>query len=994
MLCSKCGLGRDADNIEASILGREAAENFRSEDGLGAIRRMGKFASEDFRGSKTTEKSSKYANLLPVPDQEINIPSKELIKSPPTPSFLKERICPKHKKTRIYDHLDPTKFSCLEVDLDQNKLCFQPTTDVDITNKFSQLEIFVSSCNYYNEPDKCNICGDKLYREEEFYETYEIPYCHKHADEFLLVYETTQEEMYEDEFYLKLLDSLKPYDEGTYIEETSESCTCDPHSRNFSTQLNMLNKYISVCDHCGKEKENNTNETDPILKEEDEFSENTRSQMALYTLSKTILKFCKTIAPTPALKYLLDLNKFLFDPEQITILYTFLKNGMEERLYQELLSETFTQGIESMRRSIKAVDPNFEESPDFVNTDIKDADLNPVEQEDGLVNIWKLIYKSCLKENNKKAFMNISLKSFQEYYFNIWGPYGTGKSYQTRRLCKPNDVIVCASFALKLEYVIKLSKERGIDCPFKSEEPPNRKELSLWLKSHSGRDLPYIKTFQVAAMIPRGARYDTWWVDECYMQSMMYSFLYQMFNFLENPNTRSSVVMVGDHLQVNAPDFQKVSSTGKLITFNEFREFLKPDHIHLLNVTFRCGLDTVYYMIKNYGYPSNMRSCNPNKNTYQIHENYPWSNPTMRTPIKVKLSGGKFVTKRGNEIIGEHAMVMHQTDKDSFHFAQINTVAEYQGNEKHVCDLYLRRNYRKISSGHEVVALTRHIDTLHVVFEQKQNTFFFLKQRPTIEELTKLFISKEKIPQWDGFLNLRKDKMTEFTVRFRTEEATMPTSVTYYWCNKCSRNIDDYYFEDDLILCSIHEIICEEPREFIEGAAIDDNEESIGSYDKCLVPNCSKKCFNIKKELLCSDHNQVYKYRIGPDTDKFDSIDYVCRECGADDFKHKRECKYFKSAVQTQTTVKTARSSRNTKLQSEYPIKDWDLENFNTMKKQQPIPPKGYVTILTPCNLQFKHKDDIGDTFVGRNIFIKKHIDSNCGNRFCTEPSNYRIIQK
>jgi len=549
---------------------------------------------------------------------------------------------------------------------------------------------------------------------------------------------------------------------------------------------------------------------------------------------------------------------------------------LEPVIFSILLGLTYDQGIDSIKKSIEAVK----------NKDIDDdADINPTDQEDGLVSVWELIFKSGSSPSNVETLLAISLATFRDYFYTIWGPFGTGKSYNIRQFATNKDLIVCASFALKLEYTIKMCQEREIECPFSSENPPARKEVSQFLKMHSGKNLPFIKTFQVAAMIPPGVSYDTVWVDECYMQSMLYAFWYQMFNFLSSPNRKKSIVMVGDHLQVNAPDFQNVSKQGNLITFKQFREFLTKDHSYLLNVTFRCGLDTIFYMIKNYNYPKEMRSCNPNTNTFKIHDHYKWRSNQTKERITVKLSSGAKVTKKGTPIIGEHAMTYHQKDKDHFHFAQINTVAEYQGNEKHVADLYIRDKYKFISSGHEVVSLTRHIDTLHVVFEGKQNTFHFLNERPTAQQLAELFVDKSTVPKWKGFINLRKNKSVDFVIKMNIQKEYIRQEITYYWCKECNKETDDVYIEEEGICCNKCDQIVQDLKF--------KPEKEISPNLSCINPKCKNHDDDIEDDfqILCKDCKTIYYLKFMDAPDETES--FYCKTCQGYDFKHKIDCKFM-----------------------------------------------------------------------------------------------------
>lgn len=574
----------------------------------------------------------------------------------------------------------------------------------------------------------------------------------------------------------------------------------------------------------------------------------------------------------------------------------------KERTFNQLKEMAIEQGLENVALSLKAIGVDVNTSKEAIKIS-GESDMDPTEQETGLKFIWQQIYSSGSREVNVKNLQNLSLKTFQEYYYNIWGPWGTGKSFQTRRFAQPKDLIVCGTFALKLEYTIKLCELHEIDCPFTKESPPSRKLLSDFLKNHSGQDLPYIKTFQVAAMIPPGTSFDVIWVDECYMNEMIYSLWYTYFNYQSAKNKRSATVMIGDHLQVNAVDFQKVAPDNLgLITFKHFREFLKDNNIYTLLSTWRCGLDAVYYMVKYFGYPSSMTSVNKKFNTYEIHKKYDWMSKRNFTRVTCFIptteGNPRPKTLTTNAILGSHAMVMHQNDKNYFHFAQVNTVAEFQGNENFQEDLYLRKNYIHISTGHEVVALTRHIDKLNVVYQDEINTFQFLQNdKPNPNTLLNYYIDKKTIKPWTGFLDLRSPK-TEFTIfTSRTIHTTGQRKIEYMKCPTHGK-IDDYYFDDDQILCNECDMDCVPWKD-------DDNDNSDDENTiKCLNRTCANM-IPLEEDVchLCLD---IFKFNksLG---EHHESISYQCKSCGGQDFKHKRSCTYFNSSLDSSSSSKQSR---------------------------------------------------------------------------------------
>lgn len=517
--------------------------------------------------------------------------------------------------------------------------------------------------------------------------------------------------------------------------------------------------------------------------------------------------------------------------------------GDQTMIYRDLLKETINQGLNSItkdyeRETGQSTDPNI--------TPYDDIDMLAIEQESGLSEIWKVIINSG-KASKTQILKQLTLDVFQDAFYHIWGPFGTGKSYQIRRLCKPNDLIVCGTFALKLEYVIKLCAEKKIPCPFSSTNPPTRTELNEFLNGKklskksservnqlSGKILPYIKTYQVAGMFdpknPNTPNIDVTWVDECFMNTMVYPIWTYWFGYKKSQNPKAAVVMIGDPKQVNAPDFNNIlpSTMNTLITFKHFIEFLKPDHIHFLNVSFRCALDTIHHMIKQYNYPENLKAISNNTNSYRKRENFDWKDPRNKQTMSVK-QGDKLIKGKGIKGEGDHQLIFHQGDKKTFFWATSNTVAEFQGSERKKIDLYIRDEYKCISRGHEVVALTRHIDQCNVYYQNKCNTFNFLfnKNKPTTNDLIKYHINKTDIPIWKGFITLRDEKEhTMDLYGIEIERKTEPIikelrycryhgRTSHFFINEESDNINDERCNEYIIE---QERICSEPvfKHFIE----------------------------------------------------------------------------------------------------------------------------------------------------------------------------------
>ncbi len=339
------------------------------------------------------------------------------------------------------------------------------------------------------------------------------------------------------------------------------------------------------------------------------------------------------------------------------------------------------------------------------------------------------LYEAWEKILEETSNLSLDEDAFMEKLYYIHGPWGTGKSYQIRRFAKPQDLVVVATRQLLLEYLIKFARKKNLTCPFNNYTDPYDEAISRWANDHMGKTIPTIKTYEIATISEVSGIV---WVDECHLNSLGYS----LKLFMKNQQSIDAIIAVGDHLQIKAVDFNKVlTSTGstQLKTFKDIIINLPDDHKHLLNVTFRNGADTVAKMIKHFGYETSMRTATDVLETY---------NPK---PKEYKPNNHEMIIGHYNDLIEDLTAVNLDRKARTTHRSQgaeWDHIAFYEVN-------------KTPSSGHDVVALTRHKLSCNIVDRTDTGRLSHILLKESIEMLKSLQIKPEHVPKWEGFIQLK-----------------------------------------------------------------------------------------------------------------------------------------------------------------------------------------------------------------------------------------------